>query len=66
MARVGKITIMVDESRNGHALTIRTIGKKGTVLLNVLNEKKQYPYVNSAATAQSYWIATLNEVIAQL
>lgn len=66
MARIGKITVTVDESLHGHTLTVKTVGKKGKTLLNVFNLHQVYDYQNSASTAAAYWSATLTETIALL
>lgn len=66
MAKIGKITIYVTEQRHGHVVTVRTTGKKGTLLLNTVNLQETYQYVNPGTTADAYWKATLNEVAALL
>lgn len=66
MARIGKITVFVDETRAGHVLTVRTVGKKGPLLLNDQNMVLTFNYVNAGTTSAKYWDATLNEVVAAI
>ena len=66
MAKIGKITIYVEESRSGHVLHVRTTGRKGTLSLNTVSLDPTYDYVNPGTTAPLYWKATLNEVVALL
>lgn len=62
MARIGKLTMYVDESRHGHILHVRTTGRKGSLSLNTVSFDEVYAFVNPAATAMSYWLASANEL----
>lgn len=64
MARIGKITIFIDEARNGHTLTVSCVGRKGDHALSDVNTKLVYNYVNAGTSAHSYVEATLAEVSA--
>ena len=66
MARVGKITIFIDEARNGHTLTVSCVGRKGDHALSAVNTKLTYNYVNPGTSALAYVDATLAEVQAGL
>jgi hypothetical protein len=66
MARIGKVTVFIDEARNGHTLTVSGTGRKGDHALSAINAKLNYNYVNPGTSADAYVIATLNEVIAAL
>lgn len=66
MARVGKITIFIDEAKNGHTLTVSCVGRKGDHALSEVNTRATYNYVNAGTSAHSYVEATLAEVIAAL
>jgi len=66
MARVGKITIFIDEARNGHTLTVSCAGRKGDNALSDVNTRLVYNYVNAGTSALDYVKATLTEVNAGL
>lgn len=61
MARIGKLTIFVEEQRYGHIIRVRTTGKKGTLVLGTVTFDQQYNYVNMAANAPAYWLAHVQE-----
>lgn len=62
MARIGKITLFIDESRNGHTVTVAGTGKKGEFPLNGLNHQYSFPYVNAATSLNAYAKETLTEI----
>jgi len=66
MAKIGKITCYVEESRNGHIVRVRTTGSKGSLLLNTVNLDETYTYVNPGTTANAYWKAIMDQVSALL
>jgi hypothetical protein len=61
MARIGKLTLYVEEQRYGHIIRVRTTGKKGTMVLGGVTFDQQYNYVNPTVTAAGFWLAHVNE-----
>lgn len=65
MARVGKITIYVDQGTNSQTLSVRTTGAAGSVPLNTVSVDQGYVFKTSEATAKAFWtdILTLAQAI---
>lgn len=59
MARVGKITIYVDQTMNNQVLSVRTTGKSGSVPLNTVSLNQGYAYRTSAPDAKTFWESIL-------
>lgn len=55
MARIAKITIMVEQARIGQTLRVRTTGKRGTVLLNTITTDTNYPSQSPSDTAADFY-----------
>lgn len=64
MARVGKITIFVEQGRIGQTLRVRTIGKRGTILLNTVTTDTNYPAQSPSDTASDFWHDVLTKASA--
>lgn len=62
MAKIGKLTMYVEESRTGHILRVRTTGRKGALSLNTVTFDHVYDYVNPSPTAMVYWLASAQEL----
>lgn len=59
MARVGKLTIYVDQGMNSQTLSVRTTGKVGSISLNTVSTDQSYPYKTSSATAKDFWLGVI-------
>lgn len=64
MARIAKMTIMVDMTMNTQTVHVRTTGKRGTTLLNTIStdavESTQSPF----DTAPNFWHDVLTKAAA--
>lgn len=66
MARVGKITVYVNQGAVAQQLSVRTTGAYGTVPLNTVTIDASYPTKTSESTAKAFWTDILNLVQAQI
>lgn len=55
MARVGKITIYVDQTMNSQRISVRTTGQVGAIPLNTVSKDLSYNFKTSEPTAQQFW-----------
>lgn len=65
MARVGKITIYVDQGFNTQVIKVRTVGTVGSTPVNTISIDQGYAYKTSAPDAKTFWenILTLANAI---
>lgn len=62
MARAGKLTIFVDETRNNTHISVRTVGATGDKRLNTVSLDFDLGHRVGAPTADAYWQAVLAAV----
>lgn len=55
MARIGKMTIYVDTTQNGQKISVRSVGARGTTLLNTINTTTAYNNQSPFDTAPNFW-----------
>lgn len=65
MSSVGKITIMVDQTRMGEVIKVRTTGKRGTVLLNTVSNDTGYGSQTASPDAPTFWHGILTRASTQ-
>lgn len=64
MARIGKITVFVEQGRIGQTLRVRTTGKRGTIILNTVTTDTNYPAQSPSDTAPDFWHDVLTKASA--
>jgi hypothetical protein len=62
MAKIGKITVYVEQGMNTQVLKVRTTGKVGAIPLNTVSADLSYPNKTSTPDAVSFWHAILTLV----
>lgn len=66
MAQIGKITIYVKQAATTETISVRTVGKKGQVLLNTVSTDAGYASHSPSPDAATFWTAVLNRALTQL
>jgi hypothetical protein len=66
MSKIGKITIFVEKSANTQTLRIRTVGSRGTVLLNDITVDNTTAHQSPTTTSVAFWTDVLTQSIALL
>jgi hypothetical protein len=66
MAKIGKITIYVSQSRHGQEVSIRTTGARGQVPLNTITDDVQYNAQSPSDTAVHFWQDVLTKALAAI
>lgn len=64
MAKVGKITIFVEQGRMGQTIRVRTTGQRGSVALNTITTDTPYPSQSPSDTASAFWHDVLTKASA--
>lgn len=65
MAKVGKMTIYVEQGFNTQVLRIRTTGVIGSIPLNTVSADKAYAFKTSAPDAKTFWEA-INTLVGEI
>lgn len=64
MARIGKLTVFVEQGMTGQVIRVRTTGKRGTILLNTVSTDTTYPSQSPSDTAPNFWHDALTKASA--
>lgn len=66
MARIGKITVFVDQSRNQQTISVRTTGARGAVNLSGVNADVTASSQSPTTTAVAFWQDVLSRASAAI
>jgi hypothetical protein len=65
MAKVGKMTIYVEQGFNTQVVRIRTTGVVGSIPLNTITADQAYAFKTSAPDAKTFWEA-INALVGEI
>lgn len=66
VSKIAKMTLYVTQTKNTQTISVRTVGKRGTVTLNTLNPDIQTPSQSPSPDALTFWKDVLAKVTAGL
>lgn len=66
MARIGKITVFVEQSAHAQTISVRTTGSVGSVALNNVSADVTDPSQSPHTSATAFWQDVLTRAIAAI